>query len=678
MKQSRLGTWYLLSPEVNGETVRLTGYPVLLLARGTQFCPGTQLTRGESVSTPSPKSQVRLSSFDTRDITMTELEASTSMSQLEAALRKNDINVPEGAVKRLLDERQWIYRSTRVDDLLSKLTEEQLYSVFISEHHITSATRLFEFLNGRRCSVLYGHKTQGKTQFLFFVFKLLQAMGEKALFLDRTILPAEFNKIEIDSDTFCGDLWKNSFRIEGPVKVALNKFLEDALLESFQGFFFELRKYARITQSTRNNQSPQSSKTRVWVIADEVVLFEILIKLPEEQDLGPFKWIVTGSAGIGSWVAKRHLEKMVFDLPPFSKDESFEFAKNLCESLHIDLETAIDGVPFDGIDDWLEERFGGVVGYIAELFLDIADGKLVSRYMSALSDRINGIIGQSLVKSKSKKELAEDWLNEIKSIDNTWACLRDAGLCGKDPPPGIIFSLILKWLYTFYPQEDALRLVAYFRAKFSKDPGLDGCLLELEEILKLIAGKSFEASLLIHNGQEWIIDDWINLPPKGMGSFLNVLKYEEMLSKLDPDQIPSSPPTSSSWSLIKIPSGFDVIDVVLVDSSSSANIYGIQTTRSVNPFAKHHTFDTCPQSSKRRLEKLWNVISGHFGQEFEKLYVMLAPNCESSKFRPSSERHTSAYYFAPVTISGPGPSTSRKRSGHRLSAHSPSSKKKSK
>ena len=163
MKQSRLGTWYLLSPEVNGETVRLTGYPVLLLARGTQFCPGTQLTRGESVSTPSPKSQVRLSSFDTRDITMTELEASTSMSQLEAALRKNDINVPEGAVKRLLDERQWIYRSTRVDDLLSKLTEEQLYSVFISEHHITSATRLFEFLNGRRCSVVYGHKTQGKT-----------------------------------------------------------------------------------------------------------------------------------------------------------------------------------------------------------------------------------------------------------------------------------------------------------------------------------------------------------------------------------------------------------------------------------------------------------------------------------------------------------------------------------
>lgn len=34
-----------------------------------------------------------------------------------------------------------------------------------------------------------------------------------------------------------------------------------------------------------------------------------------EQDLGPFNWIVTVSAGIGSWVAKKHLDKLVFDLP---------------------------------------------------------------------------------------------------------------------------------------------------------------------------------------------------------------------------------------------------------------------------------------------------------------------------------------------------------------------------
>ena len=30
----------------------------------------------------------------------------------------------------------------------------------------------------------------------------------------------------------------------------------------------------------------------------------------------------------------------------------------------------------------------------------------------------------------SKKQLAEDWLNEIKSVYNNWYCLRDVGLCG--------------------------------------------------------------------------------------------------------------------------------------------------------------------------------------------------------------------------------------------------------
>ena len=603
---------------------------------------------------------------------MADHAASTSMAQLEAALVENGIEVPDGAVQRLLDERRWIYRSKRVKDLLKKLTEEQLYSMFSSEHHISSAARLFEFMKKDDCSVVYGHKAQGKTQFLFFVFKLLQAMGEEVLYLDRTILPAESNKIEIDSDMFCGHFWKDSLQIEGSVKTALSKFYGDARLGSFQDFFFELRKYARGTQS------PQSSKTRVWIIIDEVVLFEKLIKLPEEQDLGPFKWIVTGSAGIGSWVAERHLGKLVFDLPRFTQQQCIDLAKNLCESLHIDLETGIDGVPFDGVDDWLEERFGGVVGYITELFLDIAYGKSVSEYLLALSERVNAVISATAMKrSISAEALAKDWLNEIKSDDNTWRCLRDAGLCGRDPPRGVIFTLILEWLYTFYPQEDALSLVTYFRMKFSGDPGLDGCLLELEEVLKLRAGKSFEASLLTPDGQEWIVNDSIDLPTKGVGSSLNVLAYDETRSKLDPDLSWSSSPKKSSWSLIPLPNGFDVIDIVLVDSSESATIYGIQITRSVNPFAKHHTFDTCPHNSKKRLEKLWNVISGHFDREVKEFYVMLAPNCEGSKSRPSPERHTSAYYFAPAIISVSDP-PSKKRSDYRRSASRPPSKKKSK
>jgi len=118
---------------------------------------------------------------------MTDLAASTAMSQLEAALSANAIQVPDGALQLLLDQKEWIYRSQRVENLLKILNQEQLYSVFNSQHHIQSASHLFEFLKNEGSCVVYGHKVQGKTQFLFFVFKLLKAMGEKVLFLDKII-----------------------------------------------------------------------------------------------------------------------------------------------------------------------------------------------------------------------------------------------------------------------------------------------------------------------------------------------------------------------------------------------------------------------------------------------------------------------------------------------------------
>ena len=187
----------------------------------------------------------RLPFHSTRVIKMTNLAAPASMTQLEAALASNGIKVPEGAVQRLLEQRQWIYRTQRVENLLNKLTEDQLYSVFSAEHHMSSAARLFEFLKRRRCSVVYGHKAQGKTQFLFFVFKLLQAVGEKVMFLDRTMLPFESaGEINTFSPKFCGRLWRDSFQIEGEVGNALNKFYDDALLKSFGKFILALDKYA--------------------------------------------------------------------------------------------------------------------------------------------------------------------------------------------------------------------------------------------------------------------------------------------------------------------------------------------------------------------------------------------------------------------------------------------------
>jgi hypothetical protein len=279
---------------------------------------------------------------------MIELAASIALSEIESALSANGIQVPDRAIQQLLDKRKWIYQSERIQKMREKLNEEQLYSVFNLQHHLQSSAQLFQFLASmnKKVAVVYGHKAQGKTQFLFFLFKLLQAMGEKVLFLDRTIMSFEENStVDIRDAKFCGHLWREDFlQIGDEVKDCLGKFFQDALPTSFGQFLFALRHYTR------------SSGTRIWIIIDEVVLFEKFpIRLPEEQDLGPFNWIVTGSAGIGSWVGKKHLEKLVFDLPLFSKEECFDFANNLCNSLHISLETGIDGLQLIGLRSDLEE-----------------------------------------------------------------------------------------------------------------------------------------------------------------------------------------------------------------------------------------------------------------------------------------------------------------------------------
>jgi hypothetical protein len=63
---------------------------------------------------------------------------------------------------------------------------------------------LFYFLLKQESFVVYGQEAQGKTQFLFFIFKLLQAMGERVIFLYQTVVPSEENvdKIDIDNPQF--------------------------------------------------------------------------------------------------------------------------------------------------------------------------------------------------------------------------------------------------------------------------------------------------------------------------------------------------------------------------------------------------------------------------------------------------------------------------------------------
>ena len=489
--------------------------------------------------------------------------------------------------------------------------------------------------------MVYGHKSLGKTQFLFFVFRLLQAVGEKVLFLDRTLLPLKGDgKVDIDSETFCGHFWRDSFtEMEGEITTSLDAFYIDTLPKSFGIFLSTLRRYIR------------NKKTNIWIIIDEVVLFENFpIDLPREQDIGPFHWIITGSAGIGSWVGKQHLGKLVFDLPPFSKAECVEFTSCLSNYLDENLEDAL-GVPSAGIDDWIEEKFGGVVGYISELLLDISKGITVSSNISMLNDRIHEIFTNVAGRrGVSANMLALEWLSDMEiPVGNRWNRLRDAGLCGSSPPRGVIFASIVQYLckYAYTSVEDRLSKVSVFRKMFAADAGLDGCLLELEEILKLSTCHSIEASCLKLIDQTWAVDEdepIALMPPTGSG--VNIFAYDESHSTL----IQRSLQTSTSWNVIELPHAFNVIDVVLVNqTSASPEIYGIQITRSRTPFTGHQTFDTCSPKSKERLNRLWCHICSHFDLDentVKKFYLMLAPNCKGADFRPP-DGHSSDFYFSP-------------------------------
>jgi hypothetical protein len=190
-------------------------------------------------------------------------------SELEDSLGANGIHVPHGAIQQMLDQKEWIYPSERVGAILEKLDRDQLYSVFNYQHHIQASTDLFQFLAGKRkkVTVVYGHKAQGKTQFIFFVFKLYQALGKKVMFLDRTIMPSEANKkISITSEKFCGKYWRDDFlkMEDNTVKECLTQFFQDGLPTSF----------GELTAALCQYTDGSEKRERVWIIVDEVLMFD--------------------------------------------------------------------------------------------------------------------------------------------------------------------------------------------------------------------------------------------------------------------------------------------------------------------------------------------------------------------------------------------------------------------
>ena len=331
------------------------------------------------------------------------------MNNLVETLHQLGITASDDALYTLKTKKSWIRLSKRVETMLKKITMDELYETFNFEHHKDAAGRLLSQFLFDNVAVVYGHKAQGKSQFLFFMFRLLQELGETVVYLDSSILPDD-ELCDIGMEVV--DTWKENlllkFSDSHEVSIALKNLIKQPSKHSFGQFLGNLKKFS-------------SSGNRVWVIVDEVVQFSNFpITLPEEQKKSPFNWIVTGSAGIGTWVAKRHLRKYVFDLPLWSKYQCVEFLCKICKYLNIDISKGIGDIPYDALGDWLDEKFGGVIGYICELLFAISEGKKISDYIMDLNSRVDHIIRYTAKNDHiSVKQLSEDWLNAIKSPDNT-------------------------------------------------------------------------------------------------------------------------------------------------------------------------------------------------------------------------------------------------------------------
>jgi hypothetical protein len=186
-------------------------------------------------------------------------------------------------------------------------------------------------------------------------------------------------------------------------------------------------------------------------------------------------------------------------------------------------------------------------------------------------------------------------------------------------------------------------LVQKLRHVYNQDPGLDGCLLELEEILKLKQGIGFTAARVVLSDNRWTSSSSVTIPTRKC----TIWSYDEvdkvLIQKIHED--------NSKWNLIELCSGFDVLDVVLAHAiEESPTIYGIQITRSRDPFRKHHTIQTCSDNSKKRLENLWNAIQNHIGIQGPNIFfTMIAPNCEDNKFEPPAG-HVEPYFFSPYNL----------------------------
>jgi len=192
---------------------------------------------------------------------------------------------------------------------------------------------------------------------------------------------------------------------------------------------------------------------------------------------------------------------------------------------------------------------------------------------------------------------------------------------------------------------------------FSNDPGLDGNLLELEEILKFQRGTPRFMVLLHLEQKVWVpkAASTIELPStKGQPS--NHCSYDESKNIVTVTMARNQ----SDWFGVELPSGFCVIDFLLAHvSQDTLHVYLIQITRFLNPFAKHDTNTTCTKKSKMRIMKLLAATSTAITMKTtfsttSVMYAMIAPNAHAGKEAAPGQQEPYYFYPSPGMPAGGG------------------------
>jgi hypothetical protein len=562
---------------------------------------------------------------------------------------KKSVDEVKGVLTTMHETGSWIKITFRIN-ALGKLSIDILKQVLDFNYMMNAANIVLqkvalnekETINCPRV-VLWGHKNQGKSQLLHFLFVLFQSLDELVVYLDKSVMPLDESGEVADVTNILK--WKETFSSKvSEIQYSLmneevnEKICEDCIqnvdIFSKSGKkqdFIEMIKSVRIFAKLEHN----NNNNKVWVIVDEVTAWKqnkLGYFLPNDQDESPFHFIVTGSAEMGTWTSEQHLRDDVVDMPFLDLNSGWNFAFILAEKLGYNLENKLEeqGVIIDGGPEFLEQQFGGVPGYIAEFVFEIKNDVPMFTFFIKLEERIFSVMNKGA--RVSKQDLATNTLIEINKPNNPWDGIRNLGLCGKFPPRGQIAVMILRWLDQYAPNDKERTLQAIAKLKTSVDKGLQGCLLELELLTKLEIGKT--DIILKHvslNNNLWVLTPKIIDIDLSKLTDLSVLTYNG--TAVETEQL-----KSRKWVMVKVPSCFPVLDVLMVEiTKNGIQFFILQITRSEDPFTTHDTHKTCHPKSTVRLNAFIQAVC-------EKLnirdpipdlqYVLIAPFCNINSYAP--------------------------------------------